>query len=71
MSEPAFRLVRTNGPEAFDLEIGNRYVLGRGPSSDFPVPTSGDGHNLRAAINGGGPLLHLRTSGGGIRIQKR
>jgi len=40
-------------------------------SSDFPVPTSGDGHNLRAAINGGGPLLHLRTSGGGIRIQKR
>jgi len=38
MSEPAFRLVRTNGPEAFDLEIGNRYVLGRGPSSDFPVP---------------------------------
>lgn len=40
-------------------------------SSDFPVPASGDRHNLRAAINGGGPLLHLRTSGGGIRIQKR
>lgn len=40
-------------------------------SSDFPVPTSGDGHNLRATINGGGPLLHLRTSGGGIHIQKR
>ena len=40
-------------------------------SSDFPVPTSGDGHNLRAAIDGGRPLLHLRTSAGGIRIQKR
>ena len=40
-------------------------------SSDFPVPTSGDRQNLRAAINGGGPLLHLRTSGGGIYIQKR
>jgi len=40
-------------------------------SSDFPVPTSGDRHSLRAAINGGGPLLHLRTSGGGIHIQKR
>ena len=38
MSELAFRLVRTNGPESFDLEVGNRYVLGRGPSSDFPVP---------------------------------
>ena len=38
MSEVVFRLVRTNGPEAFDLEAGNRYVLGRGPSSDFPVP---------------------------------
>jgi S-DNA-T family DNA segregation ATPase FtsK/SpoIIIE len=38
MTEPGFRLVRTNGPEAFDLEVGNRYVLGRGPSSDFPVP---------------------------------
>jgi len=40
-------------------------------SSDFPVPTSGDHQNLRAAINGGGPLLQLRTSGGGINIQKR
>ena len=39
-------------------------------SSDFLVPTSGDRQDLRAAINGG-PLLQLRTSGGGIRIQKR
>jgi DUF4097 and DUF4098 domain-containing protein YvlB len=40
-------------------------------SSDFGVPLSGDRQNLRAAINGGGPLLQLRTSGGGINIQKR
>jgi len=39
--------------------------------SDFGAPSSRDGHNLRASINGGGPLLHLRTSGGGIYIQKR
>lgn len=38
MSEPVYRLVRTNGPEAFDLEPGNSYVVGRGPSSDLPVP---------------------------------
>lgn len=44
---------------------------GGGISSDFAVPISGDRQNLRAAINGGGPLLQLRTSGGGISIQKR
>jgi hypothetical protein len=40
-------------------------------SSDFPVPTSEDRRSLRAAINGGGPLLYLHTSGGGIHIGKR
>jgi hypothetical protein len=40
-------------------------------SSDFPVPTSQDRRSLHAAINGGGPLLYLRTSGGGIHIRKR
>jgi adenylate cyclase len=38
MSDLAFRLIRTNGSESFELEAGNSYVLGRGPSSDFPVP---------------------------------
>ena len=37
MSETVFRLIRTNGPEAFELAAGSSYVLGRGPSSDFPV----------------------------------
>jgi hypothetical protein len=40
-------------------------------SSDFPVPVSDDRRSLHAAINGGGPLLYLHTSGGGIHIQKR
>jgi DUF4097 and DUF4098 domain-containing protein YvlB len=45
---------------------------GGGVSTDFPVVVSAtDRQSLRASINGGGPLLHLRTSGGGIHIQKR
>ena len=45
---------------------------GGGVSTDFPVGAgSRDRQSLRAAINGGGPLLQLRTSGGGIHIQKR
>jgi Toastrack DUF4097 len=40
-------------------------------SSDFPVPLSGNRQSLRAAINGGGPLLQLHTSGGGIYLHKR
>jgi len=44
---------------------------GGGVSSDFGVPSSRDGQSLRAAINGGGPLLQMRTSGGGIHIQRR
>jgi hypothetical protein len=44
---------------------------GGGISSDFAVPISGDRQNLRAAINGGGPLLQLHSSGGGISIHKR
>jgi Toastrack DUF4097 len=40
-------------------------------SSDFAVPLSENRQSLRGAINGGGPLLQLRTSGGGIHIQKR
>jgi DUF4097 and DUF4098 domain-containing protein YvlB len=40
--------------------------------TDFPVTVSGEinPQSLKASINGGGPLLHLRTSGGSIRIEK-
>ncbi|HTW63169.1 MAG TPA: hypothetical protein VME17_01080 [Bryobacteraceae bacterium] len=38
--------------------------------TDFPVPNRSERHQeeLRAPLNGGGPLLYLRTSGGGISV---
>jgi len=38
---------------------------------DFPITTQGrfGRHDLRASLNGGGPLLSLRTTDGSIRIQ--
>ncbi len=42
--------------------------------SDFSVATNtsrSDKHHLAGAINGGGPLLDLRTSNGSIRLQSR
>ena len=40
--------------------------------TDFPVPSSGDRHRreLHAPLNGGGPLLYLHTSGGGISVRR-
>lgn len=40
---------------------------------DFPVTVTGriDRRSLRGAVQGGGPLLRVRTSSGGISIQKR
>ncbi len=40
--------------------------------TDFPVPTSNDRHQreLHAPLNGGGPLLYLHTSGGGISVRR-
>lgn len=44
---------------------------GGGVSSDVPVTIHGrlDDNELRGKINGGGPKLTLRTSGGGIRVK--
>jgi hypothetical protein len=41
-------------------------------SVDFPELITGDRHEhqLRTPINGGGPLLYLHTSGGGINIRR-
>jgi hypothetical protein len=40
--------------------------------TDFPVPYRDDrhGHELRVPLNGGGPLLYLHTSGGGISVRR-
>ncbi len=52
----------------FDLDAQSS---GGGVSSDLPVTVSGrlDDHELRGTINGGGPALVVRTSGGGIRLR--
>ena len=43
----------------------------KGIDVDFPVTVSGTigKHTLRGSARGGGPLLHVRTSSGGISIQ--
>jgi DUF4097 and DUF4098 domain-containing protein YvlB len=45
---------------------------GGGVSSDVPVTVRGtqDDGSIRGQINGGGPKLVLRTSGGGIRVKR-
>jgi DUF4097 and DUF4098 domain-containing protein YvlB len=44
---------------------------GGGVSSDIPITIMGrqDNDELKGKINGGGPTLTLRTSGGGIRVK--
>jgi putative adhesin len=41
-------------------------------STDFPVNSVSDRHHraLRVPLNGGGPLLYLHTSGGGITVRR-
>lgn len=41
-------------------------------STDFPVPYTDERHRseLRAPLNGGGPLLYLHTSGGWINVKR-
>lgn len=41
-------------------------------STDFPLPYTSDAHRgeLRTPLNGGGPLLYLRTSGGWINVKR-
>jgi hypothetical protein len=41
-------------------------------STDFPVNSASDRHHraLRVPLNGGGPLLYLHTSGGGISVRR-
>jgi hypothetical protein len=55
---------------AFQLDAS---TSGGNVHSDFTVigAVNDTGRNsLRGTVNGGGPLLHLRTSGGGIRIHR-
>jgi hypothetical protein len=46
------------------------HASGGGVNSDVPVTIQGkvESDSLRGDMNGGGPLLRLRSSGGGVRI---
>jgi DUF4097 and DUF4098 domain-containing protein YvlB len=54
---------------AFNLDAE---TSGGGVSCDLPVTIQGkkENHRLKGAVNGGGPAVELRSSGGGIRIKK-
>ncbi len=72
------RLSTSGGNVTVELGSGIRADLdakasGGGVKSDVPVTVQGtlDDNELQGQINGGGPKLVLRTSGGGIRIRPR
>ena len=52
------------------LDVDAQSSSGR-VSSDFPVQGSKSKNSLKGTINGGGPLLKLRTSSGDIRLQRK
>jgi hypothetical protein len=55
---------------AFNLDAS---TSGGGVTCDLPLTVQGKIQRSRAVgtVNGGGPELHLRTSGGGIHVEKR
>lgn len=60
--------VRLNRDAHVDLDAS---TAGGGVWTDFAIPHNTDWHRneLRAPLNGGGPLLYLHTSGGGITVR--
>jgi DUF4097 and DUF4098 domain-containing protein YvlB len=62
--------VTVNVPASQGFELDASSGSGR-IDTDFPITVSGTigKHALRGAARGGGPLLHVRTSSGGISIQ--
>ena len=61
--------VTVNLASGISLDIDARASGGR-VSSDFDVDGSVRRNSIRGSINGGGPQLHLRTSGGSVRIRE-
>lgn len=59
-------------PEDIALDVDAR-TSGGSVSTDFPVTVDGElgtRNKLQTAINGGGPTMALRTSGGSIRLRR-
>lgn len=73
-----WRLSASSGSVTISLPQNQAFELDASSSSgginvDFPVTVTGriNRRSLRGPVQGGGPLLHVRTSSGGISIQKR
>jgi len=71
-----WRLSSSSGHVTVSVPSNQGFELDASSSSgridtDFPITVSGTigKHALRGAARGGGPLLHVRTSSGGISIQ--
>lgn len=62
--------VRLPSNAAFDLDAE---TSGGGVSSDLPVTVKGktERDQLKGTVNGGGTLVQLRSSGGGIHVERR
>jgi len=54
---------------AFNLDAE---AVGGGVSCDLPVTVQGkrERDELKGPVNGGGPVMHLETSGGGVHVEK-
>ncbi len=71
-----WRLSASSGSVTVDLPRSQRFELDANSTSghidvDFPITVSGriDRRSVRGAVGGGGPMLRVRTSSGGISIQ--
>ena len=60
--------VKVADGSAFNLDAS---TSGGGVSCDLPVTVQGkiERNRLKGPVNGGGPVVHLRTSGGGIHVK--
>ena len=63
--------IEVSGPDDLKVDLDAETSGGR-VYTDFPVTLTGEinPQSLVAKINGGGPKLYLRTSGGNIRVEK-
>lgn len=59
--------VRLPGNSAFELDAA---TSGGGVSSELPVGGKTQRGKLKGPVNGGGKMVYLRTSGGGIHVKK-
>jgi len=61
--------VKVPADAAFNLDAE---ASGGGVHCDLPVTTQGkrERDRLKGPVNGGGPVVHLETSGGGVHVQK-